>query len=72
MPEHRFAESLALSEQYAGASWWMDVYRSALPRHHSPEDDPCHLSALPDAVTAGCRVLNELVGIGAQAGADRC
>lgn len=32
MREHRFAESLAISEEYAGASWWMDVYRSALPR----------------------------------------
>ena len=32
MREHHFAESLAISEEHANASWWMDVYRSALPR----------------------------------------
>lgn len=32
MREHSFSRSLALSEEYAEAGWWLDVYRRALPR----------------------------------------
>ena len=32
MREHSFSQSLALSEQYDEAGWWLDVYRRALPR----------------------------------------
>jgi hypothetical protein len=31
MTVHDFRQSLALSEKYADAPWWMDVYRSAFP-----------------------------------------
>jgi hypothetical protein len=30
--EHTFADSLAISEAYSDASWWLDVYRRAMPR----------------------------------------
>jgi hypothetical protein len=29
---HNFDDSLALSQRYSEAGWWMDVYRRALPR----------------------------------------
>ena len=29
---HRFADSLALSESYAEADWWLPIYRRAFPR----------------------------------------
>lgn len=29
---HRFADSLALSESYADADWWLPIYRRAFPR----------------------------------------
>jgi len=29
---HRFAESLALSNQYADAEWWIPIYRQAFPK----------------------------------------
>jgi hypothetical protein len=32
---HRFADSLALSDSYADADWWLPVYRRAFPRLQS-------------------------------------
>lgn len=29
---HRFAESLALSDQFTDADWWLPIYRRAFPR----------------------------------------
>jgi hypothetical protein len=29
---HRFADSLAMSESYVDAPWWLEVYRQAFPR----------------------------------------
>lgn len=35
MKQHDFKQSLALSEAYSDASWWLDVYRAAFPRLRS-------------------------------------
>jgi len=37
---HRFSESLALSNAYADAEWWIPIYRQAFPRWTDKGDQP--------------------------------
>ena len=58
MREHRFAESLALSQEYAEAGWWIDVYRRAMPRLASAvsvrEDGWAQRGGIDRLITLSC------------------